>query len=268
QGADIPDIEHVIQFGSPRSLSIWIQQAGRAGRARSMLARATMLVERSVFQRRRKRGGCKRQPVTVPEDPLDDGFNVEETDGEQVDKEAHTAAPADDGKEWVKSVDSDLRTFLENNGTTCRCYFLDEFFDNPPRLPDKPIIRPSTPPPTSNAPGSTHSTPTKNRNSNGKRPMTSTSCGQNRRGAHLQNVHSALENWRYQLLLNRYSPSPVTCTVLLPDPVLMTLASHVNLKTVDDLSTLTPPWIYASRHGQEVLDLLQHLDSDERQERE
>lgn len=98
--------------------------------------------------------------------------------------------------------------------------------------------------------------------------MISTSCGQNRRGAHLQNVRSALEIWRYQLLLDRYSPSPVTCAVLLPDPVLTSLASNVNLKTVDDLSVLTPPWIYASRHGQEALDLLQRLDSDERQERE
>jgi Lhr-like helicase len=31
QGADIPDIKKVIQFGVPSSLSVWIQRAGRAG---------------------------------------------------------------------------------------------------------------------------------------------------------------------------------------------------------------------------------------------
>lgn len=126
-----------------------------------MHARATMLVERSVFQRCRKKGGRKRQQATVnvaPEitdvdieetkeddddggsdkDPMDGGPNAEETD-EQVDK-ADTTTPSDDGKEWVKSVDSDLRTFLENKGAACRCYFLDKFFDNPPHLPGKAII--------------------------------------------------------------------------------------------------------------------------------
>ncbi|KDQ56802.1 hypothetical protein JAAARDRAFT_59046 [Jaapia argillacea MUCL 33604] len=32
-GADIPDVEQVIQFGVPSSLSVWLQCAGRAGRS-------------------------------------------------------------------------------------------------------------------------------------------------------------------------------------------------------------------------------------------
>ncbi|KAI1781915.1 P-loop containing nucleoside triphosphate hydrolase protein [Ganoderma leucocontextum] len=47
-GADIPDIEHVIQFGAPPSLTTWTQRAGRAGRSPNIHARATLLIEKSV----------------------------------------------------------------------------------------------------------------------------------------------------------------------------------------------------------------------------
>jgi len=53
QGADIPDIEQVIQFGVPSSLLVWIQRAGRAGRSPNINAQAILMVEKSMFQRKK-----------------------------------------------------------------------------------------------------------------------------------------------------------------------------------------------------------------------
>ena len=50
QGTDIPDVDDVIQFMTPRDLSVWIQRAGRAGRD-GRLSRAILLVEPSVAKK-------------------------------------------------------------------------------------------------------------------------------------------------------------------------------------------------------------------------
>ncbi|KAF6746517.1 P-loop containing nucleoside triphosphate hydrolase protein, partial [Ephemerocybe angulata] len=60
-GADIPDIVQVIQLGVPTSLSVWVQRAGRAGRSPSIQAQAILLVEKSVFKR--KKAGAKSKDV-------------------------------------------------------------------------------------------------------------------------------------------------------------------------------------------------------------
>ncbi|KAF6740968.1 P-loop containing nucleoside triphosphate hydrolase protein [Ephemerocybe angulata] len=60
-GADIPDIVQVIQLGVPTSLSVWVQRAGRAGRLPSIQAQAILLVEKSVFKR--KKAGAKSKDV-------------------------------------------------------------------------------------------------------------------------------------------------------------------------------------------------------------
>ncbi|EGN96552.1 hypothetical protein SERLA73DRAFT_15634, partial [Serpula lacrymans var. lacrymans S7.3] len=44
-GLDIPDIELVIQFGVPKSLTNWMQRAGWAARLHSMQDRAILLVK-------------------------------------------------------------------------------------------------------------------------------------------------------------------------------------------------------------------------------
>ena len=55
KGADIPDVECVIQFGVPLTMSMWLQGAGRAGRNPSIQAEAIMLIEKSVFEMRKKK---------------------------------------------------------------------------------------------------------------------------------------------------------------------------------------------------------------------
>ena len=50
QGTDIPDVDDVVQFMTPESLSVWIQRAGRAGQD-GRPSRAILLIEPSVVRR-------------------------------------------------------------------------------------------------------------------------------------------------------------------------------------------------------------------------
>lgn len=49
KGCDISDIEEIIQYGCPDSLSVWVQRAGRAGRSPNVDATAVLLVEKSIM---------------------------------------------------------------------------------------------------------------------------------------------------------------------------------------------------------------------------
>lgn len=104
QGADIPDVEQVIQLGVPSSLAVWIQRAGQAGRDKTLKARAILLVEPSVFQ------PVKRADATTG----DDG-------GERDDEDL----------EYRKKVEPALRLWIEAKG--CRRDVVDEYFGNPAR---------------------------------------------------------------------------------------------------------------------------------------
>ena len=88
-----------------------------------------------------------------------------------------------------------------------------------------------------------------------------------RRGEHLQKARAALLQWRRSTYFKDYSPSPVTSAVILPDATITTLASNRNIKTADDLQKLPKPWIFAIKHGAEVLELLENLDQVEAAEK-
>ncbi|KAF8989446.1 P-loop containing nucleoside triphosphate hydrolase protein [Cyathus striatus] len=103
-GADIPDIEQVIQFGVPSSLSVWVQRAGRAGRSFDINARAVLLVEASTFNQHKASGKSKYS--------------------------AHGNEDLDIGMEWVKKVEVELRQWIDVKG--CRRDYLDIYFNNPP----------------------------------------------------------------------------------------------------------------------------------------
>ena len=90
-----------------------------------------------------------------------------------------------------------------------------------------------------------------------------------RRGQHLKNVRTTLETWRFKLQSRNYAHSLFTPAILLPNPTLTTLASNARIKTLNDMTTLLNPlWFLATRHGQEVIDLLAKLDADEKNSRE
>ncbi|KAM6493656.1 hypothetical protein JOM56_010017 [Amanita muscaria] len=285
-GADIPDIELVIQFGVPSSLSVFSQRAGCSGRSAYIKARAILLAEKSMFKwKKKKKPGGKRvkkhdessskddSDVQLSEPGSDDNAEV---DGRKSELE-------DDGKEWGKKVDETLHQFIST--TECRTAINDRYFNNPPRehctpghcdtcdncqAPHHPWTRPTTPdpsPPPSVA-SSVHSSPSKLINPNGKRPMSTSSGPATRHGEHLKNVRAALLNWHFVMYEKHYSPSPFTSMVILPDSTLTALASNARIKTLADMQQmLKPPWVFASLHGQDLLDLLEEMDRAEKERR-
>ncbi|KAI0044185.1 P-loop containing nucleoside triphosphate hydrolase protein [Auriscalpium vulgare] len=93
-GCDLADIEVVVQFMAPKSLSVWLQRAGRAGRKRGSKAAAYLLVQPTVFQ---EKGKKKR------------------LEGEDV--------------QYMKEIEEGLRKWIEAN--ECRRDVADEYFFNP-----------------------------------------------------------------------------------------------------------------------------------------
>ncbi|KAH9893971.1 hypothetical protein C8Q73DRAFT_647354, partial [Cubamyces lactineus] len=52
-GADIPDVQYIVHFGVPPSLSVGMQCAGQVGHSPDIHAEAIMLVKCSVFQQQK-----------------------------------------------------------------------------------------------------------------------------------------------------------------------------------------------------------------------
>ena len=224
KGADIPDIELVVQFGIPQSLSVLNQRFGRAGRSPSIHAQAILLAEKSMFKRkkRKKPGGKDKTAVNQV---------TEVSEGDESEEESELG----DGKDWAKKVDEKLRLFVTTSD--CMTAVTDDHFDNPP-LPNtthprhctncancltlypNPSIsdaamlpvtvtellqRPTTPLVDHSPVSSVHSTPSKSANGNGKRPMVSAKSTESnsktrsgpliRRDEHLKDVRTALEQW-------------------------------------------------------------------------
>ncbi|KAH6866275.1 P-loop containing nucleoside triphosphate hydrolase protein [Coprinopsis sp. MPI-PUGE-AT-0042] len=259
-GADIPDIEQVIQLGVPPSLSVWIQRAGRAGRSPEINARAILLVERSVFQ-------CRKAKTKDPDLVLDDVSSNESGDNDPL------LRPKDG---WMKNVDPHLRRWIETD--ECRRDVLDRYFGNPPgRKPpthgccdnclnacDEPlsIPRPLTPSNASEEPANTthHLSPSKKRNANGKRAM-ETAAPVRRSKEHLQAVKESLIAWRLNTKLNKYSPSSILASSIPPDKILNKLASTPQIDTLDMLvKEAGCAWMLGARHFEEVKDRVSQLD--------
>lgn len=157
----------VIQFGLPKSLSVLDQHFGHGGRSHKLKANATLLAERSMLTRK-KRGVplAKRKRLKPPDQSSsspepDSGGESEDvgSDRESMEtirpakrrrltgKDKENIRPAggteqlqnkvngdkdDDGKEWTKNVEKNLRNYIMT--TTCRTLVTDMYFDNPPRV--------------------------------------------------------------------------------------------------------------------------------------
>ena len=109
-----------------------MQRSGRAGRAANIQARAVLLVEKAMFRRKKKTkpGGKKR--VKKPGESSSEGSSSE---GDSSSSSGSEADDMDDGKQWVKKVDDDLRHYIVTK--ECRNHVSDTYFDNPPRLAGK-----------------------------------------------------------------------------------------------------------------------------------
>ena len=102
KGADIPDIELVVQFGIPQLLSVLNQRFGHAGWSPSIHAQAILLAEKSMFKRKKKRKPGGRDKTAVSQ------AVIEVSDEDELEEESEVA----DGKYWVKNVDEKLRLFV------------------------------------------------------------------------------------------------------------------------------------------------------------
>lgn len=67
--------------------------------------------------------------------------------------------------------------------------------------------------------------------------------------------------WRYDLKIENYSVSILTSKALLPDSALKKITSNTRLQTIEDIEgVLEPPWVFARKHGADLLAELQNLD--------
>ncbi|KAH7925762.1 hypothetical protein BV22DRAFT_1128801 [Leucogyrophana mollusca] len=268
QGLDIPDIDFVVQFGLPSSLTVWLQRAGRAGRAIWICARTILLVEASMFKR-----------VGV-------GTAAEASDGESEEEEEEVT--------YRKQVEPALREWIETKH--CRRDVGDKLFNNPPgRLPptgnccdncsrldaQATLATPSPQSlaliPTLHSPASSSSelssddeTPSSKPNTSGKRPMEPTA--EPRRDAtrrtqdHLQAARTALQSWRIKTRERDFPHSSFTAALILPDQPLTTIASNRHLTySLDELKQgVSGMWALVDRYGQDVIDVLKRLDDEDK----
>lgn len=84
--------------------------------------------------------------------------------------------------------------------------------------------------------------------------------GNLRAGNHLTMRHRALEGWRFECWTTNYQLCTWGSVGVMPDTVLLTLASSVKIKTIDDLLKAVPDWDYASKYGHEALSVLKDAD--------
>lgn len=118
---------------------MWNQRSGRGGRSRDITAKAILLVEKSMFKRRRKNkqndqgNGAKKKGNKATSESIS-GSEAENSDGDNDDDVEEladgTQGQLGDGKDWGKKVDPDLRNYISTNG--CRNKVSDIYFDNPP----------------------------------------------------------------------------------------------------------------------------------------
>ncbi|KAJ3497511.1 hypothetical protein NLJ89_g10341 [Agrocybe chaxingu] len=297
-GADIPDIEQVIQFGVPPSLSVWVQRAGRAGRSPNIKARAILLYEKSIFETqkaRKKKRGAKDNPVTDSEDdednqrvsngcPVLDTVEVTNDHGNEVDGGVSEDS-ADEGEgvqaedtvgddpstetTFRKKAEEALREWIQVK--TCRRDVIDAYFANPPDR-QKPTgvccdncsaassPRPTTPTPAADARSrGMQMSPSKSINTNGKRAMNVSKPPPPRKGDHLENARQVLESFRLKLIKTHFTPSPVTAAAIMSDAIIKAAASSTSIQTIEDLEATTH-WIYARRHGEDLLAALHRVD--------
>lgn len=116
---DIPDIERVIQFMLPLSLSTLIQRFGRAGRS-GQPALAILLVEATAFHLRKNTR--RNEQVTIKVELDENGAPME---GEEEEEET----PG-----YRKKVEDGVRNWIDI--LSCRRAIVNEHFANPPLLID------------------------------------------------------------------------------------------------------------------------------------
>ncbi|PPR03065.1 hypothetical protein CVT26_004562 [Gymnopilus dilepis] len=152
----------------------------------------------------------------------------------------------------------------------CRCPFRKPTQSTTPmdvdEEPNEVIpTRPTTPINVDPTCSSTHSTPTKQPDENGKRKQARSDGPSIRKLGHLADAKASLRAWSTRVVRAQYTF--LTPAAFLPDGVLTALASNATVRTIDDLDKAIR-WAFTRRHGEEVLAILRDVDSRERSRRD
>ena len=132
---DIPDIERVVQYMVPLSLSICTQRFGRAGRS-GQPAIAILLTEPSAFQTKKHKAKTSEndppaskvesapiEPVKI--EPVDDDFMEIDEDEDRINMDI----------EYMKKLEGGMRKWVE--ALVCRRKVANEYFNNPSSISGK-----------------------------------------------------------------------------------------------------------------------------------
>ncbi|KZV61279.1 P-loop containing nucleoside triphosphate hydrolase protein [Peniophora sp. CONT] len=269
-GCDMTRVSFVVQFMVPRSLSAWLQRAGRAGRDAFSQAYAVLLVQPTVFQ---EKGKKKRLP--------------------------------DEKILYVKEIEDGLRQWIESE--QCRRNVADIYFNNPierkdptgkccdicTRLAaaaqdkttaDEPMLpassRADTTAAASNLSPVTHSTSSEAQNANGKRAMCEPEHEPDaaglgplkHRAQQLADRRAALETWRSRTYNDIYIERTYVFGLegLMPDTVITVFATNGRWQSIDDVKhapegKMASMWWGLKKHGEEVFEVLRSVDLQHRQ---
>jgi superfamily II DNA helicase RecQ len=130
---DIPDIECVIQFMVPASLSVLTQRFGQAGCA-GQQAIAILLAEPSVFQMKKTQSTTLTGAAT--QETKDPVIKVELLDEDLVSDDHDDTE--NKNVQYKKNIETGMRKWCD--ALTCRREVSNKYFENPPSIACKSIF--------------------------------------------------------------------------------------------------------------------------------
>ncbi|KAJ6472905.1 P-loop containing nucleoside triphosphate hydrolase protein [Mycena vitilis] len=232
-GCNIPDIELVVQWKLPGSVSIFVQRAGRAGRRRGSTGLAVLLVEPSAYgvdrraQKQKahaKARGVQRGSVGGKHDAI---FVL---DTPRLDPEA-----ADEG----------LHVLVQTG--TCRRGVLRMIYNNRESTPQVPCCDICCPALLNQTrPGKLLAAPRQSAI---------------KRGVVNKSVQRALHSWRTEIVARDYPTGLYTSAIILRDETIALLASVGPIDNLERLkAVLAGQWLWIDDYGSELHRCLARLD--------
>ncbi|EMD37426.1 hypothetical protein CERSUDRAFT_29423, partial [Gelatoporia subvermispora B] len=251
-GCNIPDVDLVVQWKLPATLSNWIQRAGRAARGRGRTGLAVLLVERSAYsidlstaggqrpvkgrQRGKQNQAREKTKRQVPKDYAKSrGVNRGSSQGKDEIIPLTNEPPVD-----LDALDEGLLSFVQT--TRCRREVWSTVFESALPIPCCDICEPSL---------LDRTRPPKVALAKVKLP---------RRGKPHPGVQVELESWRETVWQRDHVHAHYDSAAILDDSTVDLLSS---IGEVDDrvyTELLETAWIWWDLHGPELLRLLTSLD--------
>ncbi|KAF9556931.1 P-loop containing nucleoside triphosphate hydrolase protein [Agrocybe pediades] len=252
-GCNIPDIDVVVQWKLPTSVSAFVQRAGRAARDPKRTGIAVLLVEKTVFdadlsnisESNAKNITQKgvQQSTAYPKAPkgyaIKHGVQRGSHHGKSDENHNRQPVPLD-----AASPDEGLYTLAQTGG--CRREVLTQIYENKTPQPTVPCcdicepslldrVRPSPPDATT------------------RKPQVKT-------GTINMSVKTALQKWRREIWQRDFKNAMFNASAILKDDTLETLASVGPLEGLDDLERVVgEEWPWLDKYGDELLQTMAGL---------